>query len=147
RGGSDVGGRRSSDRGRVTPGARLGVERRGTRKTNDPAPLRSTATRKAHLPRLRGAGDGAHTRIRSAVVGGWWPVLSRDRAPAVELQPAGRERRDGGSSCRLADGDGAGAQHRSGYQWGRGRRVFGAVAARVAAQFSQPAGSHSSAGT
>ena len=84
------------------------------------------------------ARNGAHARVRLALVGGRREVVPGNRAAAVELQSPRRNLRDGRPSRRASGGHGARAEHHSGHQWGEGVRFFGAVAACLTLRSTGP---------
>jgi hypothetical protein len=114
--------------------ARLGVARRDTRKANHPAALRPPATTKAHLSQLRRARGSAYTGIRFALVSGRRAVVSGDRTAAMELQPAGRDVREGRPPRRPARRDLTRVEHRPGRERWKRDRFFGAATCRLEAR-------------
>ena len=62
-----------------------GLACRRSRLPNHPASLGRPAETQTHLARLRGSRQGAHPRVRPAMVPGWRTLLSRNCAAAVEF--------------------------------------------------------------
>src|SRR4029077_11019234 len=92
----------SEDKTHPIESALVGGEKRGWRAA-EPGPqtirllFRQAAKGQTDSAGFRGNRNQAHSGVHPPLVSGRWPILSRNRAPAVEFQSA----RDGGARSRI----------------------------------------------
>ena len=97
----------------LLPGRASGWRAARSRKADDTASLRLSATASADLAEIRGAPHRAHARVRLALVAGWRTVVPGNRPAAVELHSPGRNKRNGRPSRRSPGGHCARVEYHS----------------------------------